>query len=236
MTLEELAAQAPLFIKQTAAMISGPKRFIASIDAQAADTLRNALIYYVLAVAVSLALELPFTTGEGDFGDHLPSTAVVLVLGVLLSSALLTGVWRVMGARGSFQRYLVVTLYIWGVGVLIWAVGALMAKGLMMVQAPALFPDYLEYMQLLLTNSELINSPKFKALNDSDAMLSTMLFFAAVQVLLIGWFVFSWGAYRATTQLSATRAALAMMLYLLCLYPLSRIIQLAQHAAGITLF
>jgi hypothetical protein len=236
MTLEELAAQAPLFIKQTAAMISGPKRFISSIDEQAPDTLRNALIYYVLAVAVSLALELPFTNREGEFGDHLPTAALVLVLGVLLSSALLTGIWRLMGGLGGYQRYLIVTLYIWGVGVLIWAVGALMAKGLMMVQAPSLFPDYLEYMQLLLTNSASINDPKFTALNDSDAMLSAMLFFAAVQVVLIGWFVFSWSTYRAINRLSATRAALAMMLYLLCLYPLSKIFQLAQHAAGVTLF
>jgi hypothetical protein len=236
MTLEELAGHVPLFMKQTVAVVSGPKRFIGALDLKSTDTLRSALIYYALALAISLGLELPFAGEAAKFSDRLPTAVLVLVVGLTLSNAFLTASLRLFGGNRSYLENLVVTLYVWGVGVLIWAAGAFITKGMMFVTVPALFATYLEYMELLLAGSTAVGDARFKPLLETDIIVVSMLFFATVQLVLITWFLFTWGVYRFINHLKAGRAALALVFFLMGFYPLTKMLLAAQLGAGVRLF
>jgi hypothetical protein len=236
MTLEELAGHVPQFMKQTMAMVSGPKRFIGALDLESTDTLRNALIYYALALAVSLGLELPFTGAAAEFSDRLPTAVLVLVGGLALSNAFLTASLRLFGGSRGYLENLIATLYIWGVGVLIWAAGAFITKGVMLVNAPDLFTTYLEYMEFLLAGSTAVSDAKFKPLLETDIIVVSMLLFAVAQLILIAWFLFTWGVYRFINRLKAGRAAWALVFFLLGLYPLTKMLLAAQLGTGVTIF
>jgi hypothetical protein len=236
MNLNEMASQAPLFIKNTVAIFSGPKRFISALRLESSDALRSALIYYALAIAVSLALELPFVGQTGGFSDQLPTVVLFFTVGILLSNVLITLALYVVGGRSGYRNNLVVTCYIWGMSALIWSTGALMSKGVVIIQEPSLLPQYLEYMQLLLAKSEAIKDPQFEVIGQSVGVLQAILVFAAFLVVLMVWFLFSWAGYRSINILSGQRSIVALIIFLICLYPLTKIMSAIQHAIGLMLF
>jgi hypothetical protein len=236
MNIEDIAGQFPRFLSQTVTLVGGPKKFIDNLDQESDPLLRNAMIYYAIAVILSLGLELPFVEQMGDFSARLPTAVIVLGIGLLLSNAFITASLRLFGGARSYLENLIVTFYLWGVGVLIWAVGAFLTKGIMKVSTPELFSLYLEYMDLMLAGSTEASDPRFKPILETDIIVVSMLCFAVVQLILIAWFLITWGVYRHTNELKAGRAALALVFCLLCLYPLTRMLMASQLGAGVTLF
>lgn len=236
MSFSDLARQVPRFTNQILGLVSGPKRFATRLDLQALDTLPDALILYVIALMINFILESPFVSLMQEFWTAAALTAVFHVLALFILTSLLFISWRIVGGKGDFRGHLILTLYFWGISVVIWSLSAFAARGVMKVLRPESFNLYEEYMEFLFLNSNEIKAERFGALHDSNELLFSMFVLLAGFLVLLAWFIATWGAFRSLNDQTRVRSLGAMLLFLILAYPIHLLLTAGQYAAGINIF
>ena len=236
MKAEDLIPQAADLVNQLVKFVSGPGAFVRQLDFSADDTFKNALLFYALTVVLSVMLEGFFISGGSDFFESVKNTVIFQVLSLLVISGLLHVSWKLVGGAVSYRVHTILACYFLGVSMVIWSVGALLSKGYLKSRVGEQFEHAVEFINLLLTGSEIRDEPVYQEIAHNPEVTNALLIFAVGIVLAMVWLLISWGAYRELNRRNRVQAGVALAIFLAANYPVGWLFQIVQRAADITLF
>lgn len=218
---ERVFTRLPTYLPDLAALVARPKRTIIAKTSGAEDDLQNALFFVAITVGLGFLLQAPTLAPETDFILTATGMAAFKVVAILLFSAVIHGIFRLVGGHGQFLSTL--TAYIYAVCPLYLAlvVLSLIAQGLVRAYDPDL--------GLLLRSNPLyfLQEPEALARFQREAPpLATAM--TAVNtlsnVLMIAWFIVCLGAFRHIHGVTRRRSAFACALIFIAWWPYAAIL------------
>lgn len=236
MKAEDLIPQAGNLVAQLVAIVSGPIKFSTSIDFSKGNTFKDALLFFALTVIISVMLDNFYTTSELSFFESIKNVVIFNVVVLLVSSAMIFASWKLVKGTATYRQQTILVCYFTGISLVIWSISALLSKGYLKHQLDADFDHAIDFINLLLTNSEKINLPEYQAIAANPEVVNGLLIFAMGIVVSIIWLLISWRSYRALNNRSLGQATIALMIFLALSYPVTWLFQIAQFEANIMLF
>lgn len=235
--LEALGAHGPRFLSDFTNFVAGPKHFLRELELGASDALPRALTFYVLSVAVTFLLELPFLESTNELWKVFAVTVVLFTIGSVLIAAMFRTAFAIVRGKGSLRDHLIVTLYFSGPYYVLCALTAATAKGIVRSNASHLFPLFKEFMDASLSPGWSLETERFAALFVSGpALIAIALSYLLYFVLSPAYFIACWGALRHINGIGRLRSTLAFIATLVLSVPLYYFLASAQRGLGVNLF
>lgn len=213
---ERVLARLPAYLPDLAAMVAHPKRTIIARSSGADDDLRNALIFVALTVGLGFLLQAPTLPAEIDFIETAAAMAAYKVVAILLFSAVIHGLFRLVRGKAGFLRTLTAYIYMVSPLYLALVVLTLVSQGLLRAYDPEL--------GLALRRNPLYfaeNPEVFTTFQDQEPLLAgavTVVNTAGNFATLV-WFIVCLGAFRAIHDVTRRRSALAGVLIVIAWWP-----------------
>lgn len=204
--LEGVLKQLPGYLPALARLVTGPKTAILRWIKEATGDLTRPLVFAAVSVAIGFLLQLPQLGTEHDFTRLVASMAVFKVLALMLFAAILHLAFLAAGGRAGFAAtfsaylYIVSPLYIALVILETATLGVLRAYDPVVGAAARLDPNH------LFADAERWQT--FATAAPGLALAYGLLNFAIV-IVVLGWFVTCWGAFRHVHAVARWRSALA---------------------------
>ncbi len=218
---ERVLTRLPAYLPDLAAMVAHPKRTIIARSSGADDDLRNALIFVALTVGLGFLLQAPTLPAEIDFIETAAAMAAFKVVAILLFSAIVHGLFRLLRGGATYLRTLTAYIYMVSPLYLALVVLSLIGQGLLRAYDPELGLEARRNPLYFVENPE-----AFTAFQDQEPLLAG----AVTAVNTVGnlatlvWFIVCLGAFRAIHDVSRRRSALAGFLIILAWWPYAFII------------
>ncbi len=236
MTHDALLKIIPEYIDQLLRLIAGPRQFFNGRDLNDKKILVQSLLFLFNSAILGFVLKTPFPEDSEGYWSTAMVTVILYTPTAVVLGCLVFCCFRLFGGKGTLPGHVVIFSYFAGVSALFFAMVSLVAKGIIKVKMPGEFALYQEYMNLLFSNSDMLEQERFKALAESQEMLFSMLVLGVGFILISGWLLVAWRAFGDWNNTTRMRTNAALILFLIIGYGVSTVLGLAQFAAGITLF
>lgn len=232
--LEKLAGLVPAFLDRLLRLAASPTGFLTALEAESAARLKAALAFYLVCIALSVALAQPVAGGglEASLARSVLSAGLVTVAAALV----ILLAWRLVGGTARFRTLLVASLHVLGVAAVIPALGSLVAYALFTAFQPDQAPLYREYMERLVLAGTLPGDARFQPLRQGNALELAMGAYTAGQLLTVAWVAWCWPGYRALNGVGTRRAVLALAVTLVLSLPLAWLGAQVQRSLGLGVF
>lgn len=213
---ERVLTRLPAYLPDLAAMVSHPKRTIVAKSGGAGDDLHNALVFVAITVGLGFLLQAPTLPADVDFIETAAAMAAFKVVAILLFSAVIHGLFRLLRGRGSYLRTLTAYLYMISPLYLALVVLSLIGQGLLRAYDPGLGLEVRRNPLYFIENPE-----TFTAFQDQAPLLAgAVTALNTVQNLAtLVWFVTCLGAFRAVHEVTRRRSAVAGLLIVVAWWP-----------------
>ena len=204
--LERILKQLPGYLPDLASLVTKPKTAILRWVGEAGGDLTRPLTFVGVSVAIGFLLQLPQLGKEDVFTTLVASMSVFKVLALVMFAAIIQLVFRIVGGHASFiatfsaYLYIVSPLYIAGVILEIARLGILRAYDPAIAVAERLDPNYLF--------ADADRWRTFQAAAPGLAIAYGLLSLASI-IVVFGWFIACWGAFRDLHRITRWRSALA---------------------------
>lgn len=218
---ERTFAQLPAYVPDLIALVGGPKRAIAARNDGDPDALHRALVFVGITVALGFILQAPAVGGHGDFLALAATMVAYKVVAILLFSAVVWAMFRLVGGRGDYLRTLIAYIYMVSPLYLVGVVLGLIATGFVRAHDAELGLRLRIEPMLFLQEPELLDAFAAAAPMLARGFQATNALALAV---ILAWFVACLGAYRALHGVSRGRSAVAGTLIALLLWPFTVLI------------
>lgn len=236
MKIEDLVPKAGNLVTQFVAIVSGPKKFSTNLDFSNTNTFKDALLFFTLSVIICALLDNFYNTIEVSFIDLIQNVVIFNVVFLLVSSAIIFFSWRTVKGIASYSQQTILVCYFTGISLLIWSVSSLLSKGYLKHHLGTEFEHAIEFINLLLTNSDKINLPEYQAIAANPELTNGLLIFAVGVIGLFIWLFVSWRSYAILNNRNLLQAIIALIVFVVLSYPVTRLFQVAQNEANIMLF
>ena len=217
--LEKLAGLIPDFLDRLLRLAASPSAFATGLNADSQAELRAALGFYLVCIALSVALSRPAVGGGLDVS--LVPAVLVAGLETLTAAVIIVLAWRMVGGRAPFRPQLLASFHVLGIAAVIPALGSLLAYTLFTAASPEQTDLYREFMRRLVLEGGPPADPRFETLTDDPALDWAMAAYAAGQFATLAWVLWCWRAYRDLNRASNRRAAVALAVTLALSIPVA---------------
>jgi hypothetical protein len=205
----------PVYIGQVLSLLSGPKRFVLARDMESPQAESEAYTFLGVTIFLTLIAQVSMLPEQKDYLLTFASFAVMAAINLTLMSGALYLAWRLVGGTLGLRTFFTVSCYFSGISTLIFAAFTLLGGGVLRMLDPegaaAVF------------NGGLPSDPGSAGYVDFSRIA------AAGLVAVCAWIIVVWGAYRRLNNLSRTRSAIALVVFL-ALTPLLMGIQTFMQA------
>ena len=229
--VEKLAGLVPAFLDRLLRLAASPTGFLTALEADAAAELKAALAFYLVCIALAVALGQPAAGGGLD--ARLVPAVLSAGLETLGAALVILLAWRLVGGRAGFRPLLVASFHVLGVAAIIPALGSLLAYALFTASQPDQADLYREFMARLVLEGAPPADPRFQPLQAGSALTTAMAAYTGAQLLTLGWVAWCWPGYRALNGVSTRRAVLALVVTLVLSLPLAWLGAQVQRSFGL---
>lgn len=209
--LERVLKELPSYLPALVSLVSGPKTAIQRWLEEAKGELTKPLVFVGVSVAIGFLLQLPQLGKEHDFTTLVASMAVFKVLALVLFAAIIHLLFLAVGGRASFAAtfsaylYIVSPLYLLLVTLETAMIGVLRAYDPAVGAAARVDPGHVL--------SDPVRMQKFATDAPGLAFAYGALNYATI-IVILGWFIACWGAFRHSHGVARWRSAVAGILTL----------------------
>lgn len=194
------------YLEELLLVLTAPKQFIAK-SIKTKNSLRNAIVFFLISLALAFMFEIPFFSKSGNLLSVFIKTVAFHPLVVVASTGLIYASFSLVGGKATPIRYLGVSLYVSGIGVLINGVFSASAKSIVR----ALFPDsYTGFIEMV--NHLMVPHGISKPDGNSETLLLALIYMSGWTIVSSGWLLATWGAFRQLNQISRTRSLIALVI------------------------
>ena len=227
----------PGYLGDLIGMLSGPKTFLQSIELNTPSSMTRALIFYLLCLATTFILELPFISIGSEIWITFLQKVIFFVIASIISAVLYKSAFRLFGGRGNFSHHLIITFYVLGTGGVIWTFLAAVSKGLVLTNNPELYPLFKQLMDAQISlGGDILKLEKFEPLFNTSPVLIAVVFSQLIIVVACLWPIMCWGSYRYINEVSRLQSFFAYIVAFLLSIPIGIIVTTAQKGLGVDLF
>ena len=97
--IEKLLAVFPAYVRQLIGLLSGPKKYISSLDYEAPGALQDALIFIAVSCGIGSVVNLPLLPGTQNREEFFGLLAVIFAIDLLLTIAITVLSWKIVAAN-----------------------------------------------------------------------------------------------------------------------------------------
>ena len=204
--IEKLLAVFPTYVRQLIGVLSGPKKYIASLDCDAPGALQDALIFIAVSGGIGSVVNVPLLPEKQNREEFFGLLAVIFALDLLLTIAITVLSWKIVGGKFNLKKLTITVCYFSGVSALLASVPVWIALG----SASLLDPIHYRQFRLMMNGSslldpiEMVKSPAYLVL----AGVISLVFLGGY-----AWNFLVWGAYRKMARLSKVRSGIAFGIF-----------------------
>ena len=201
--IEKLLAAIPAFVRQLIGLLSGPKTFIAKLDFDAPTALQDALTFIAVSFGAAFLLGIPLLQDKQNKELLFGVLAVQAALGLLLTIGITVAVWKLVGGKFDWRKFLIATCYFCGVSTLLWAALELIGMG------AAIIVDPTHYQQLMSGSAGIDPTEVIR----SSAFIIFACMTCAGIIAVYAWGFCVWAAYRTIAGVSKMRSGAAFIIF-----------------------
>lgn len=202
--LKEIFASIPKYISNFAKVSTGPKTFIASRNIDQESALTEALTFAGISFALAMILITPRIPDDVDFWKFFATRLISNLILIACTAGVLRLAWKIVGGQASFDKFLIVYSYYFGVTFLMFFLVILCSDGVLKSFNPELYKKLIAIQQK--QSTEIVNPFQ------SASFIASLLIFVAGFVLVSIWAFIGWGAYRLINQASKAQSVAAFFL------------------------
>ncbi|HMD21666.1 MAG TPA: hypothetical protein VKH40_15175 [Alloacidobacterium sp.] len=206
--IEKLLAVFPAYARQLIGLLSGPKRYIFSLDYDAPGALQDALIFIAVSCGIASVVNIPLLPETQNREQFFGLLAVIFAIDLLLTIAITVLSWKLVGGKFDLKQLTIAVCYFSGVAALLASVPVWIALG----SASLIDPVHYRLFRQMVSGSglldpiEMIKSPAY------------LVFAGVLGLVFLGgyiWNFFVWGAYRNMAGLSKVRSGIAFGIFVI---------------------
>ena len=232
--LQGIVAYGPRFLAEFAELVSAPKTFLRNLDYGAEDIVARALTFYVLCLAIGIVLELPFLASTKELWVTFAITIALFMVGTVMIAAMYRIAFRCVGGKGSYRDHLLVTLYVSGPFYIGYALGSAACKGIVLANAPDLYPLFTKYtVSMTAWTSDIFHQEQFQPLMQFGPVGVAVALFNIVLIGATIWIMVCWGGYRQINGVGRARSTMALIVSTALSAPLYYVLVSAQRGLGV---
>jgi hypothetical protein len=218
--IEKLIGAVPLFGRLMVALLRAPKTAVLEMDLESDSALQQAFTFLAVSFGVSFLGQIFLLPEKQEKEVLFGILAVQSVLAFALNVLLVGVVWKIVGGKLEWKKIVAASCYFSGVSTVIFLAFSLVAAGAFKMLDPV---AYQQVMTFSVTD--------FAELQESGGYRIFIGLLAAGAVATLAWILVVWGAYREMMQVSKTRSAIALLLFVV----LSPILLAVQMLMGFTI-
>ncbi len=222
--VERVFTRLPSYLPDLAALVARPKRTIIAKTSGAEDdlhdvhnaSLHDALVFVAITVGLGFLLQAPTLAPETDFILTATGMAAFKIVAILLFSAVIHGIFRLVRGSGTYLRTLTAYIYTVCPLYLLLVVLSLIAQGLIRAYDPEL--------GLLVRSNPLYFLQEPEALarfqREAPPLATAMVTLNWLSnIAMIAWFIVCLGAFRHIHSVTRGRSALACVAIFIAWWP-----------------
>ena len=202
--LKEIFASIPKYISNFARVLTGPKSFIASRNVDREGALTEALTFAGISFCLAMILITPRIPDEVDFWKFFGARLISNLILIACAAGVLRLAWKIVGGQASFDKFLIVYSYYFGVAFLMLFLVMLCSDGILKSFDPELYKKLVAIQ--LKQSTETVNPVQ------SGAFIASLVIFLAGFILVSIWGFIGWGAYRLLNNASKGQSVAAFFL------------------------
>jgi len=213
---ERVFTRLPSYLPDLAAATVRPKTTIIAKSSGAPHELQDALIFVGLTVGIGFLLQAPTLPKDIDFFEAAAAMAAFKVIAILLFSAVVQGLFRIVGGSGGYLRTLTAYLYMVSPLYLALVVLSLIAQGLVRAYDPELGVLVRSNPYYFVLNPEALAAFQ----SEAPALAHAMTVVNSVgNLATLAWFILCLGAFRSIHGVTRRRSAIAAVLIIVAWWP-----------------
>jgi hypothetical protein len=210
----------PGYVLDLAALLLGPKRFLAHRNVATSENLTKALLFFLISSGIALIFRAYGLESPTDFATLLLRSTLAWGASLLVIAAVITAAWAIVRKPVAIQSVLLTHAYVLAITLLMINVGVAMEANLLAMYRPELYGKI-----RAIYRAEQFDYGAVERLAESHPLRPDDPIVAGMQVIqwltvavIFGWLIATWGAYRRLSSASRTRSALAFVAcFVLCL-------------------
>ena len=204
--LERILKQLPSFLPDLGRLLTGPKRAIVGWVEEAKGDLYRPLVFVGLAIGIGFVLQLPLLGKEHEFMATAASMGLFKLVALLAFATIIHLLFRIVGGRAAFSSSFAAYLYLASPLYMALVLLDLASQGVVRAVDPTLATATRVDPWYFVSHPE--RAREFAAAAPQLALAYGLLTYAKLLVVL-GWFIACWGAFRELHGVKRWRSSLA---------------------------
>ena len=204
--LERILKQLPSFLPDLGKLLTGPKRAIVPWVEEAKGDLARPLVFVGVAIGIGFVLQLPLLGKEHDFMGTAASMALFKLVALLAFATIIHLLFRVVGGRAPFSSTFAAFLYLASPLYMALLLLDIASQGVVRAFDPTLVATARIDPLYFVSHPE--RAREFAAAAPGLALTYTLLTNAKL-IVMVGWFIACWGAFRQLHGVKRWRSSVA---------------------------
>jgi hypothetical protein len=238
--IKELIRYGNKYLDEFLSILSGPKRFLTSLDLNSSESLKKPVIFFIFSLAVVFFLELPYTPKDTELWISYCTLVIFSFIATVATAGLIKLSFFILKGNAEFRTHLIYTFYISGVTTIFIVLAATLSKGFILSKRPDLYPHFKEYMDIYFSTFgrgfNISSLENLEPLFNSGLLSIARLIYDMLMIATMIWIFFCWGSYRLINKISKKKSTLSFIVFLSISVPITYLLIWIQVALKVNLF